>query len=141
MTLPESTYRLFEGDRHATVVTINPDGSPQASLIWIARDGDELVFGVENRRLKTRNLRRDPRITLLIEDDRDSEIGLRQYLVVRGTVTFEGPDIPEKWNELMDAQAQRYFGTPFLLENRGSRTAVIGRIKPERVSGIGPWAA
>jgi PPOX class probable F420-dependent enzyme len=138
--LPASAHRLFEGDRHATIITVDPDGTPQVSLIWVARDGDEIVFGVEERRRKVQNLRRDPRVVLMIEDDRDGALGLRQYLVVHGTVRFTGPDIPHEWNELMDAQAQRYLGTDFLLPNRGSRTALIGRITPTRIGGWGPWA-
>ncbi|TDD25558.1 PPOX class F420-dependent oxidoreductase [Nonomuraea diastatica] len=109
-------------------------------LMWISRDGDHLVFGVEQHRVKIRNLRRDPRITVLIEDDRDSAAGLRQHLIVRGTVTFEGPDVPERFAAFMDRQSQRYLGTGYPFANRESRTALIGRIQVEHVSGVGPWA-
>ncbi|TDD12321.1 TIGR03618 family F420-dependent PPOX class oxidoreductase [Nonomuraea deserti] len=138
--LSPAADRLLEADRCATFVTVNADGSPHVSLMWISRDGDDLVFGVEQHRVKVRNLRRDPRITVLVEDDRDAEHGLRQHLIVRGTVTFEGPGIPERFAAFMDRQAQRYLGTDYPFANRESTTALIGRIRVEHVSGVGPWA-
>ncbi|ALG14148.1 TIGR03618 family F420-dependent PPOX class oxidoreductase [Kibdelosporangium phytohabitans] len=139
-TLPPSTHRLFETDSYATFITTNADGTPQVSLMWISRDGDDLVFGAEDFRVKTRNLRRDPRITVVVHDDRNTPEGLRQHLVVRGTVTFHGPDIVDEWAAFMDEQSHRYLGTDFPFPNRFTKTGVIGRIKPERVTGIGPWA-
>jgi hypothetical protein len=127
--LPASAHRLFETDRHGTIVTTDPDGTPHVSLIWVTRDGR-----------KVRNLRRDPRVTLLVQDDRTTRDGLRQYLVVKGTVRFTGPDIPAEFTTLMDAQARRYLGTDYTLSNRDSRTALIGRITPTTVAGVGPWA-
>ncbi|MGC7099368.1 PPOX class F420-dependent oxidoreductase [Amycolatopsis lurida] len=143
MKLPESTHRLFESTHHATVVTVNPDGSPQASLVWVQRDGDEILIGMEGTRPKARNLRRDPRVTLLIEDHENDEVrGLRQYLLLHGTAVVTGPDIPGEFDALMDAQARRYLGLPrYPFENRSSTTAVIVRITPTRITGNGPWAS
>ncbi|MGP4104969.1 TIGR03618 family F420-dependent PPOX class oxidoreductase [Nonomuraea sp. KM90] len=138
--LPPITHRLFEIDRYATFVTINPDGSPQVSLMWVSRDGDDLVFGVEEHRVKVRNLRANPHVTILIEDDRNTPEGLRQHLIVRGAVTFEGPDIPDRFAAFMDRQSQRYLGTNYPFANRMSPTALVGRVQVERLSGIGPWA-
>jgi PPOX class probable F420-dependent enzyme len=138
--IPESAYRLFEANRYATFATTNPDGSPHISMMWISRDGEDLLFGVESRRLKVRNLRRDPRVSVLVADDRPARGGLLQHLIVRGTVGFEGPDIPERFAAFMDAQSRRYFGTDYPYPNRESTTALIGRIHVEYVSGIGPWA-
>jgi PPOX class probable F420-dependent enzyme len=138
--LPPSTHRLFETDRYATFVTVNPDDSPQVSLMWASRDGDDLVFGTEGRRVKVRNLRANPQVTVLIEDDRNTPGGLRQHLVVRGTVTFDGPGIPDRFAAFMDQQSRRYLGTDYPFANRMSPTALIGRVRVERVSGVGPWA-
>lgn len=140
ITLPPSTHRLFASDRHVTLVTLDPDGSPQASLVWAERDGDQLLIGMESKHRKTRNLRRDPRVTLVIEDDDQlSARGLRQYLVIRGTAALLGPDIPAEYTELMDAQSRRYLGKDYPFENRDSRTAIIARVTPERITGEGPW--
>ncbi|WP_284750461.1 TIGR03618 family F420-dependent PPOX class oxidoreductase [Amycolatopsis sp. RTGN1] len=143
MELPESSHRLFERPFNAVLTTINPDGSPQTSMVWASREGDEIVMGMEGRRPKVRNIRRDPRVTVLIEDhDGHDERGLPQYLLVRGTARIVGPDIADEFTALMDRQAQRYLGVPkYLLGNQGSPTAVIVRITADRVTGIGPWAS
>jgi PPOX class probable F420-dependent enzyme len=138
--LPTSTHRLFDTDRYATFVTVNPDGSPHVTLMWLSRDGDDLLFGTESRRVKIRNLRRNPNVTVLIEDDRNTPAGLRQHLIVRGTVTLDGPGIPDRFAAFMDRQSRRYLGTDYPFANRTSPTALIGRIQVEGVSGVGPWA-
>lgn len=141
ITLPESTHRLFDTDNHVVLVTVDADGAPQASLVWAELDGDQVLIGMEGYQRKAGNLRRDNRVTLVIEDDRPSRRGLTQYLVLRGTVEVEGPGIGEKWMELMDKQSQRYLGKDFPFENRYSPTAVIARMTPEKITGEGPWAA
>lgn len=139
IALPASTHRLFDTDKHVTLVTIDADGSPQASMVWAERDGDQVLIGFESYHRKTRNLRRDPRVTLIIQDDQPSDRGLVQYLVIRGTVVLEGPDIPAEYDALMDKQSQRYLGKDYPFANRGSRTALIARVTPERITGEGPW--
>ncbi|WP_237771514.1 TIGR03618 family F420-dependent PPOX class oxidoreductase [Kribbella sp. ALI-6-A] len=139
--LPETTHRLFETDNHAVLVTLDADGSPQASLVWAERDGDHILIGMEGYQRKAGNLRRDPRVTVVIQDDQPSRRGLTQYLVVRGTAEVEGPDIAQRWADLMDKQAQRYLGTDYPFENRLSPTTVIARVTPHKITGEGPWAA
>lgn len=138
--LPESTHRLFDTDNHAVLVTVDEDGSPQASLVWAQRDGDQVLIGMEGYQRKAGNLRRDPRVTLVIEDDQPSRRGLTQYLVVRGTAEVIGPKIPQEWAALMDKQSQRYLGKDFPFENRYTETGVIVRVTPEKLTGEGPWA-
>ena len=139
--LPESTHRLFTEPKDAAVITLDPDGSPQVSLVWAERDGDEILIGVEAKHRKTRNLQRDPRVTLLIQDDRISERGLTQYLIIRGTAKLEGPGIREDYLTLMDRQTLRYLGKPkFPFGNDAAfEQAMILRITVDRVSGEGPW--
>ena len=140
--LPDSVRELFERDLHATVVTLEPDGSPQASLVWMRVEGDELVFGAEEGRRKVANIRRDPRVSVIVQDDRTHAIGLVQHLTIAGRASIVGPDVPGPYTELMDDLARRYLGTEtYPMPNRGSRTAVIVRIRPERIGGLGPWTA
>ncbi|ADJ50606.1 pyridoxamine 5'-phosphate oxidase [Amycolatopsis mediterranei S699] len=143
MELPESCHRLFERPFNAVLTTVDPDGSPQTSMVWASREGDEIVMGMEGRRPKVRNIRNDPRVTVLIEDhdERDAR-GLPQYLLVRGTARVTGPDIAAEFTALMDRQARRYLGAEkYELGNQGSPTGVIVRITADRVTGIGPWAS
>jgi PPOX class probable F420-dependent enzyme len=139
--LPTSTHRLFTEPKDVTVITLDPDGSPQASLVWAERDGDELLIGIQQSHRKTRNLQRDPRVTLIVQDDRTSPRGLTQYLVLRGTAKLEGPGIPTDYKALMDRQSRRYLGKPEFPYGDGVfADAMIARITVDRVTGEGPWA-
>jgi PPOX class probable F420-dependent enzyme len=82
--LSDSAWRLVEGKNYAVVATVNPDGSPQTSVIWVGRDGDDLVFSTVEGRLKHRNMVRDPRVSISIIDSADPE----NYVELRGRVTM-----------------------------------------------------
>ncbi len=137
--LPESTHRLFDTDNNVVLVTVDEDGAPQASLVWAERDGDQILIGLEGYQRKAKNMRRDPRVTLIVQDDQPSKRNLTQYLVIRGTVEMMGPEIPHEWAALMDKQSQRYLGTEFPFE-KYTKTGVIVRVTPEKITGEGPWA-
>jgi PPOX class probable F420-dependent enzyme len=140
-SLPASTHRLFDSAKDVTIVTLDPDGSPQASLVWAERDGDEIVLGIQAPHRKTRNLQRDPRVTLLVQDDQVSPRGITQYLVIRGTAKLEGPGIPADYKALMDRETQRYLNLPQFPFGKGIwNTGMIARITVDRVTGEGPWA-
>lgn len=66
MPLDPDVLRLAEGANLATVVTLMPDGQPQALLAWIDTDGEQLLVNTEPQRQKARNVARDPRVTVLI---------------------------------------------------------------------------
>lgn len=66
MTLDDKTRQLVDGRNFATIATLNPDGSPQTSVIWVGLDGDAVVFSSTTGRKKTRNILRDPRVSLTI---------------------------------------------------------------------------
>src|SRR2546421_11494569 len=80
---------LLESDRLAHSVTLNPDGSPQVSCIWVGLDGEEIVSGHLPRNQKVKNVERNPRVAISIEGEGLSESGLREYLVVRGSARVE----------------------------------------------------
>jgi PPOX class probable F420-dependent enzyme len=138
--IPETAYRLLDEPKDVTIITVDPDGSPQASLVWAERDGDDLLMGLQAPHRKTRNLFRDPRVTLLIQDDQVSSRGITQYLVLRGTAKLEGPGIPAEYKALMDRQTQRYLGLPEFPFGEGIwDTGVVVRIVVDRIAGEGPW--
>ena len=62
----EATRNLLDGRNFATVATINPDGGPQTSVVWILREGDTVAFSTTAARRKALNLARDPRISLTV---------------------------------------------------------------------------
>ena len=68
MTLDDDIRVFLDVPRSADLATLNPDGSPQLSIIWYARRGDEVVVNTTEQRVKARNMDRDPRVSLLVGD-------------------------------------------------------------------------
>jgi PPOX class probable F420-dependent enzyme len=124
------------GGHLAHLVTINPDGSPQLSVVWVGLDGDEIVSGHLGDRQKLRNVRRDPRVVVSMETGVVNDMGLAEYLVVRGSarVTEGGAAA------LLQRLAHVYLG-PGVTFPPGTDhpPGLVLRITPERVSGVGPW--
>ena len=87
-TLSPATIRLLEGRNYAVLATVNPDGSPQTSAMWVGRDGDDAVMSTVEGRRKQRNMARDPRVSLTVIDSADGE----NYVELRGRVTMT-PDV------------------------------------------------
>jgi PPOX class probable F420-dependent enzyme len=66
--LTDAARRVLDGKNFASVATVNPDGGPQSSVVWITRDGDNVLFSTAAHRQKAHNLVRDPRISVSIFD-------------------------------------------------------------------------
>jgi PPOX class probable F420-dependent enzyme len=129
--------KLIESDRLATMVTLNSDGSPQVSCVWVGIDGDEIVSGHLPRNQKVKNVERDGRVAISIEGEGLSEMGLRQYLVVRGTarVTEGGAA------ELLQRLAHVYLGPDVVFPGIDDPPpGYVIRTRPERLGGVGPWS-
>src|SRR3954466_10309720 len=103
---PAAAPAGLEGDGLARLVTINADGSPQVSIVWVGIEDEEIVFASLMDRVKLKNIRRDPRVSLSIETAKLNPIGLKEYLVVheRGRITDGGGP------ELLQRLAQTYLG-------------------------------
>lgn len=133
--LPESARAVIESGRLAHLVTINADGSPQVTIVWVGLDGDEIVVGKLLVDQKVRNIRRDPRVALSIEAEGDFH-GMQHYLVVEGTATIVDGGAPELLHDL----AQRYIGPGTHFPPMPNPPAgLVIRISPTRVRGMGPW--
>lgn len=136
MEFSAQAQALLGSDAVAHVWTNNPDGTPQVSVVWMVARGDQILFGTDARSQKARNLARDDRIVLSIEDVERNERGFQRHLVLRGSATIEpGPD-----PVLMDQLATKYLGLgrhPLAL--RDSPTSVVVRVNIDRISGEGPW--
>ncbi len=127
---------LLGADAVAHVWTNNPDGSPQISVVWVIAHDDEILFGTDAQSRKARNLARDPRIILSIEDTERNERGFQRHLVIRVHATIEPGPNPE----VMDRLAETYGLQHHPLALRDSPTAVLVRVTVDRISGTGPWA-
>jgi PPOX class probable F420-dependent enzyme len=127
MVLDDRVNGLLDGRPFAVLATLNPDGTPQTSVIWVARDGDVLIFTTHDQRRKARNLIRDPRasVTVFAADDpyRTADI--------RGPV--ELVDDPDR--RLSVELTRRYLGQDPPPDPPGSHR-LIGRLTPEHVTGF-----
>jgi PPOX class probable F420-dependent enzyme len=107
MSLDEDAVRLAKGKNHATVVTLMPDGQPQALLTWVDTDGEHILVNTEPQRQKARNLARDPRVTVLIRAEDDAH----DWAEIRGHVarTITGDEARRHIDEL----ARKYTGKDY----------------------------
>ncbi|HLE05342.1 MAG TPA: TIGR03618 family F420-dependent PPOX class oxidoreductase [Anaerolineales bacterium] len=136
MKLPESVRTLIEPGPPAHLVTLNPDGSPQVTIVWIGLEGDEVVAGHLPRNRKVRNIQRDPRVAISIETDTKSSMGLTEYVILYGQARIQEGGAPE----LLQKLAYVYMGQgvkfpPMPNPPPGYTT----RIHVDRIEGVGPW--
>jgi len=125
------------GGHLAHLVTLNPDGSPQVSIVWLGLDGDDLVTAHLSLYQKLRNVERDPRVVLSMETGGSNEIGMAHYLVVHGTARIVEGGAPE----LLQRLARTYLGPDVHFPPMPNPPAgYVLRITPERVGGVGPWS-
>jgi PPOX class probable F420-dependent enzyme len=87
-TFSAATLRLLDGPNYAVLATVNQDGSPQTSAMWVGRDGADVLFSTIEGRVKHRNMLRDPRVSVTVLDAADPE----NYVELRGRVTMT-PDV------------------------------------------------
>jgi PPOX class probable F420-dependent enzyme len=134
--IPDSVRALLRSGRLAHLVTINPDGSPHVTGIWVGVRGDEIVSGHLRAQHKLRNIRRDPRVALSFDAEGSNAIGMQHYVVVYGRARVTEGGAPELLHEL----AQTYVGpgTQFPPVEQPPPGYVVA-ITPERFGGLGPW--
>ena len=121
---------------HGHFATVNPDGSPQVTVIWVGRDGDDLLVAHLGAGQKVRNVARDPRVTVSFELPGTSGPGLQNYAVLHGHARLSEGGAPELLQEL----APRFLGegVKFPPMDNPPPGKVI-RIAVQRVTGNGPW--
>jgi PPOX class probable F420-dependent enzyme len=131
----DDVRQLIDSGRLAHFTTVNADGSPHTTIVWVGMDGDEIVIGKLGVDKKVRNLRRDPRCTFSMEAEGD-QFGMRNYLVVEGTARLEEGGAPA-WLQTL---ATRYIGPDVTFPPMPDPPeGFLIRITPERVKGMGPW--
>ncbi|WP_148100417.1 PPOX class F420-dependent oxidoreductase, partial [Streptomyces sp. NL15-2K] len=113
-----------------TVATLQPDGSPHQSVVWVGRQGDNLLFVTGVDKVKVRNLRRDPRLSVTVNPP-DDPYG---YAVISGTARFESVGARERMDEL----AVKYTGKTYAEHNPQSYATlpelVTIHVTPEKIA-------
>jgi len=136
MALPERIRALVESGPLAHLATLNADGSPQVTMVWIGVEGDEIVSGHLYRHRKVRNVERDPTVALSFEAPGVNEIGMRHYVVLYGRARVTEGGAPE----LLQRLARVYVGPDAIFPPMPDPPpGYVTRITVDRVSGIGPW--
>jgi PPOX class probable F420-dependent enzyme len=133
--LPRELRELIASGPMAHLTTINADGSPQVTVIWIGLDGDDIVSGHMNRHLKLRNVERDPRVVLSFGAPAEPDTFLRPYAVLKATATIETGE--HAW-DLLNRLAKVYVapGEEFPAPKA---SGWLLRYSVQRIGGVGPW--
>ena len=119
IALSDSTLRLVDGKNYAVLATVNPDGSPQTSVVWVGRDGGDLLFSTVEGRVKHRNMLRDPRVSITVIDSADPE----NYVELRGRVSITPTWRAGRHSALLEIRWQRPWRGPAW---RGTRSRADG---------------
>ncbi|MGW6900728.1 PPOX class F420-dependent oxidoreductase [Streptomyces sp. NBC_01727] len=134
--LPRELRELIASGPMVHLSTINPDGSPQVTVIWIGLDGDDLVSGHMSRHVKLRNIERDPRVVLSFDAPRVPGVFLNEYAVLRARAEVQPSD--DAW-DVLNRLAKVYMsqGAEFPAPKG---PGYLVRYSVERIGGVGPWA-
>jgi PPOX class probable F420-dependent enzyme len=133
VTIPDSHRDLLTGSAHGVLTTLMPDGQPQSSIVWVDYDGTYLLINTTLERRKGRNMRANPRVTLLVIDPKNNS----RWIEIRGCMV----DMTENGAEVhADKLTQRYTGKHqfyrdiYPPEQRLKETRVIVKIQPLKVT-------
>ena len=133
--LPGELRDLIESGPMAHLSTINADGSPQVTVIWVGLDGDDLVSGHMSWYAKLRNIERDPRVVLSFDAPRVAGAFLNEYAVLRARASIEPGDAA--W-DLLNRLAKVYVA-PDAEFPAPKGPGYLVRYSVERIGGVGPW--
>jgi PPOX class probable F420-dependent enzyme len=136
IALPQSVKKIMQDKAYGHVVTFNADGKPQVTMVWMDAEGDEVLFNTADGRLKPKNLRRDPRVIIAVQDRNDPQSHMVFH--AKATVTEAGAD------DHIDKMAKRFLGADKYPFRRPGEKRLIVRVKVDRIGGYGPkmqpWA-
>jgi PPOX class probable F420-dependent enzyme len=124
--LNDATLRLLDGKNYAVLGTVNPDGSPQTSVIWVGHDGGDVLFSTVEGRVKHRNMVRDHRVSISVIDWADPE----NYIELRGRVSMT-PDVGRQ----LDTQLSWKYDGKDPDPDRPGAVRVAVRVEVDKVTG------
>ena len=125
-TLTEKQAHLLLDKNVGSLATVNADGSPHVTPVWVDWDGENVLVNTLRDRVKARNMARDPRVELHVFNLQDP----LQYVRIRGRADL----VEDGAEEHIDRLSQKYVGEDIYPWRAPGDTRVIARIKPERVS-------
>ena len=128
--VPEKYSDLFKKKAFANLGTLMKDGSPQVTPVWFDYDGKHLRINSALGRVKDKNIRRDPRVSVSLQDPQNPY----RYVEIRGRVV----DITETGaDDHINKLSQKYLGKPVYPFRQPGEVRVLYKIEPEKVSSMG----
>lgn len=128
--LPEDLKAVLDGPNFAHLTTLDPDGAPQTSAMWVTTDGDDIIFNTAEGRRKWRNLQHDPRVAVSISPDGEPYRNWSIQGRVSEMRTSDGVAV-------IDALAQKYLGEPTYPWLTPGMVRVTVVVEPTRVAAKG----
>jgi PPOX class probable F420-dependent enzyme len=132
-TIPDSHRDLLVKPIHGVLTTMMPDGQPQSSIVWADYDGSHVLINTTLERQKGRNMRLDPKVTLLVIDPQNGA----RWIEVRGRVVEMSSDGAEahadKLTQLYKGK-QHFYGDIYPVEQKQKESRVIVKIEPTKVT-------
>ncbi len=127
--LTDAQRKFLTDKNFAHIATINKDGSPQVSPVWVDFDGTSIIVNSEDKRLKVRNLKRDPRVSVSVQN----AVNPYEYIEIRGRVT----GITDKGGDAgIDKLAKKDLDQDKSPFHKPGDVRVVIRIAPEHVAGM-----
>jgi PPOX class probable F420-dependent enzyme len=136
MNIPPEIKALIESGCPAHLVTLNPDGSPHVTLVWIGIEGENLVTAHLPKNQKVKNVLRDPRVVVSLQANTKSAMELTEYAVLYGEARVVEGGAPELLQKLAEVYIRP--GVKFPPMDNPPPGYVI-QIQVNKISGVGPW--
>jgi PPOX class probable F420-dependent enzyme len=130
VTLNQAVRDLLDASNLAVLATLNRDGSPQTSVVWVGRDGDDVLISSAAGRRKDRNIRRDPRVSLSVYDQEDPEL----YAEIRGHAAVT-EDAGRRFAVQLGDKYNGPGGGEEFLQRPPEEVRIVIRITPGHVTG------
>ena len=131
--IPDTHLDLLQTAVHAVLTTMMPDGTPQSSMVWVDYDGEYVLINTTLERQKGRNMRKNPKVSVLVIDPRDSS----RWIEVRGRViemTRDGAEAHADRLTQRYTDKKHFYGDIYPVEEKQKEPRVIVKIEPVKVS-------
>lgn len=134
VTIPNTHLDLFQTPVHGVLATMMPDGTPQSSMIWVDYDGEYVLVNTTLERQKGKNMRANPKVTILVIDPKNSG----RWIEVRGQVKEMTQEAAEEHADKLTQRycrnKQHFYGDIYPVEQRNKETRVMVKIEPCKIS-------
>lgn len=134
VVIPETHRDLFQNPVHGVLTTLMPDGSPQASIIWVDYDGEYVLINTTLERQKGRNMQTNPKVTILVIDPKDTSRWIEVRGQVRELTELGADEHADKLTQRYCPPKQHFYGDIYPADQKNKETRVVVKVKPVKIS-------